>query len=133
MVGSIDTATGRGLATILLALVSADAQRMADGLLSLGIAGDDVDRAVFEHALERLLDRYAHEPLENLHLQTVLADLMGVVRAHRLRLPSDIALLLKTVMMCEGVAAQLDPKFELVPVLLPYAATLITRDSDEGA
>ena len=50
---------------------------------------------------------------------------MRVVRAHRLRLPSDLALLLKTVMMCEGVAAQLDPQFELVPLLVPYARRLI--------
>ena len=56
---------------------------------------------------------------------------MSVVRARRLRLPSDIALLLKTVMMCEGVAAQLDPKFELVPMLIPYATRLAfeTRDA----
>jgi len=53
---------------------------------------------------------------------------MGVVRAHRLRLPSDLALLLKTVIMCEGVAAQLDPSFELVPLLVPYAARLTIED-----
>ena len=52
---------------------------------------------------------------------------MAVVRAHRLRLPSDIALLLKTVMMCEGLAAQLDPKFELIPMLLPYADAFIAN------
>ena len=53
---------------------------------------------------------------------------MHVVRAHRLRLPSDLALLLKTVMMCEGVAAQLDPRFELVPMLVPYASRLLPED-----
>jgi ubiquinone biosynthesis protein len=132
MVGSINEGTGQGLATILLALVSADSRRMADGLLGLGIAGVDIDRTGFEADLERLLERYAHEPLERLHLRVLLVDLMAVVRAHRLRLPSDIALLLKTVMMCEGVAAQLDPKFELIPMLLPYASTLIAN-TENGA
>ena len=126
MVGSIDDRTGRELATILLALASTDAGRMADGLLGLGVAGVDVDRVAFEQDLEQLLERYARVPLEQLHLQVLLVDLMTVVRAHRLRLPSDIALLLKTVMMCEGVAAQLDPKFELIPMLVPYATTLIS-------
>ena len=55
----------------------------------------------------------------------LLAEVMGVVRAHRLRLPSDLALLLKTVMMCEGVAAQLDPGFLLVPLLVPHAARIV--------
>ena len=61
-------------------------------------------------------------PLEHLKIGPLLVELMSVVRAHRLRLPSDLALLLKTVMMCEGVAAQLDPGFELVPLLVPYAS-----------
>jgi ubiquinone biosynthesis protein len=124
MVGTVAPATGKGLGTVLLALVATDAARMTDGLLRLGIASDSVEREGLERDLEGFLERYAHLPLEHLHLGPLLAELMGVVRAHRLRLPSDLALLLKTVMMCEGVAAQLDPSFQLVPLLVPYAATL---------
>jgi hypothetical protein len=32
-------------------------------------------------------------------------------------------------MMCEGVAAALDPGFELVPLLVPYAARLTVEDA----
>jgi ubiquinone biosynthesis protein len=132
MVGSVAPEASLGLGTILLALVASDAARMADGLLRLGIACEDVDRPVLEDDLTRLVDRYASTPLEQLHLGPLLTDLMGVVRAHRLRLPSDLALLLKTVMMCEGVAAQLDPGFELVPVLVPYANRLMVEGADGG-
>jgi ubiquinone biosynthesis protein len=124
MMGSMTRHTGRGLGTMLIALVAADAGRMADGLLGLGIACDDVDRGEFERDLARFLEQYSNRPLEQLHLGPLIGDVMSVVRAHRLRLPSDLALLLKTVMMCEGVAAQLDPAFELIPHLLPYAARL---------
>jgi ubiquinone biosynthesis protein len=126
MVGSVTDHVRRGLGAILLALVAGEAETMADGLLGLGIACDDIDRAEFVGDLARLLDRYAHVPLEQLHLRLLLTDLMEVVREHRLRLPSDLALLLKTVMMCEGVAAKLDPGFELTPILVPYAARLVS-------
>jgi ubiquinone biosynthesis protein len=125
MVGRVAPHTGRGLGSVLLALVATDAARMADGLLRLGIACDDIDRPALERDLAHFLDRYANVPLEQLHLGPLLAEMMSVVRAHRLRLPSDLALLLKTVMMSEGVAAQLDPSFELVPLLVPYAARLL--------
>ena len=128
MVGSVTPATGHALGAILVALASTDAARMADGLLRLGIANDDVDRVSFERELARFLDQYAHLPLQELHLGPLIADVMRVVREHRLRLPSDLALLLKTVMMCEGVAARLDPEFMLVPHLLPYAARLASDD-----
>lgn len=126
MVGSVSSLAGEGLGTILVALVSNDGARMADGLLRLGIACEDVDRVVLERDLAAFLDRYSRVPLEQLRLGPLLADMLAVVRAHRLHLPSDLALLLKTVMMCEGVAVQLDPSFELVPLLVPYA-TQITQ------
>jgi ubiquinone biosynthesis protein len=124
MVGSINARTGSDLSTILLSVAATDPAAMAQGLLGLGVACEDIDRDAFQRDLARFLDQYSHLPLEQLDLRFILADLMTVVRAHRLRLPSDIALLLKTVMMCEGVAAQLDPTFELVPMLLPYATAL---------
>jgi ubiquinone biosynthesis protein len=127
MVGSVGEGTAHGLGTILLALVASDAEGMADGLLGLGVASESVDRDAFQRDLAQFLHRYAGQPLEQLRLGHVLADLMAVVRAHRLRLPSDIALLLKTVMMCEGVAAHLDPTFELVPLLVPYATAFVAR------
>ncbi len=129
MVGSVTTPTGHGLGTILLALVATDPARMADGLLRLGVASDDVDRARFERDLGQFLEKHARLPLEQLHLGPLIAELMTVARVHRLRLPSDLALLLKTVVMCEGVAAQLDPTFELIPHLLPYA-TRLASDGD---
>jgi ubiquinone biosynthesis protein len=129
MVGSVTAHTGQGLGTVLVALVATDPARMADGFLRLGIASGNVDRTRFERDVARFLEQYARLPLEQLHLGPLIADVMSVVRAHRLRLPSDLALLLKTVMMCEGIAAQLDPTFELIPHLLPYAAQLDSGDT----
>ena len=129
MVGAVTGVAARGLGSVLLSLVAIDAVKMADGLLRLGIAYDDVDRPALERDLDRILGRYARLPLEQLRIGPLLVDLMAVVREHRLRLPSDLALLLKTVMMCEGVAAQLDPGFELVPVLVPYAARVVPPES----
>jgi ubiquinone biosynthesis protein len=128
MIGRVEPHTRHGLGTILLALVASDPPGMADGLLRLGIAHEDTDRSELEQDLGGFVERHIHTPLEQLRLGPLLADLMRVVRAHRLRLPSDLALLLKTVMMCEGVAAQLDPTFELVPMLVPYATQLAPGD-----
>ena len=86
------------------------------------------DRVGLEADLERILDRYGDVALQDLRLADVVADLMTVVRRRDLRLPSGIALLLKTVVMCEGVAAKLDPAFRLIPLLVPYAARFRAAD-----
>jgi ubiquinone biosynthesis protein len=128
MVGSVSAHIARGLSAILLALVGCDAARMTHGLLRLGIAIEDIDRAALERDLAALLTRHAGRPLEELRVGPLLAEVMAIVRAHQLHLPSELALLLKTVMMCEGVAAQLDPNFELLPRLVPYAARPANAD-----
>jgi ubiquinone biosynthesis protein len=130
MVGRVAPKTREALGTIMLALVATDAARMADGLLGLGIAGVDVEREPLERDLTAILERYAYVPLQQLRVGPLVAQIMQVVRAHGLRLPSDLALLLKTVMMCEGVAAHLDPGFELVPLLVPYAQQIVTDQQD---
>jgi len=130
MVGRVDPQTRRGLGTILIALVTSDASRMADGLLRLGIASDGVSRSRLEPDLAEILREYIGTPLDQLRIGPLLTKLMRVVRSNRLLLPSDLALLLKTVMMCEGVAAQLDPGFEIVPILVPYATELIRDEPD---
>ncbi|MGZ8766443.1 MAG: ABC1 kinase family protein [Acidimicrobiia bacterium] len=124
MVGSVDESTGRALATVLTALVAADARALADALVELGVAATEADQGGLETDLGRLLDRYRDVPLQDLQLAAIVADLMAVVRRRDLHLPSRIALLLKTVVMCEGVAARLDPGFRLIPLLVPYAARL---------
>jgi ubiquinone biosynthesis protein len=122
MVGTVDEATGAGLIAVLGALVAADAQTLADALVKLGVAATQADRAGLQADLEHILRRYGDIALQDLRLAEVVADLMAVVRRRDLRLPSRIALLLKTVVMCEGVAARLDPGFRLIPLLVPYAA-----------
>jgi ubiquinone biosynthesis protein len=130
MVGTVDELTGRGLVTVLGALVAADATALARALVDLGIA--DAAPAGLERDLHRILERYGDVELRDLRLADVVADLMDVVRRRDLRLPSRIALLLKTVVMCEGVAARVDPGFRLIPRLVPYAARFTSESAPPG-
>lgn len=133
MTGQVDPVTERALGGVLLSIVAADRVRMADSLLGLGMATRSVDRVRLEADLGHLLDRYAHRSLEEMPVAEVLGKVMGIVRRHRLTLPPDLALLVKTVMMCEGVALRLDPGFLLVPRLLPFASRIVGGDEAPDA
>ena len=58
---------------------------------------------------------------------------MAIVRHHHLQLPRELALLLKMVVMNEGMAARLDPDFRLGEVLGPYARRLVARQLSPAA
>ena len=125
MVGSVDEPTGHGLVTVLTALVAADPEQLADALVGARCR-DDRRRPGRPRGGPGPIcsSGTATSRSRTSSLTAVVADLMEVVRRRDLRLPSRIALLLKTVVMCEGVAARLDPAFRLIPLLIPYAAHL---------
>jgi ubiquinone biosynthesis protein len=127
MVGVVDDRTEAQLVAVLLAITSQDAERLSDAFLDLGMAREHIDREALQRDLQHLVSRYYGQPLGEIALGPLLQDALGIVRRHHLQLPSSLALLLKTVVMSEGVGVQLDPEFRLTSVLAPYAQHLMLR------
>ena len=124
MVGRVAAGTRESLGKVLVALVGMDADALATAMADLGVAPSTEDAGPLRDDLAEFLGNYGDRPVAELEIRALLGDMLAVVRRHHLRLPHELALLLKTVMTCEGVAQQLDPGFELLPMLVPYASTL---------
>lgn len=127
MVGTVSDHTREQLISVMLAVTSQDADRMVDALLALGIAIRRVDRATLRQDIEHLVSRYYGRELGEININELLNDVLAVVRRHHLQLPSNLALLLKTMMMNEGLGLQLDPSFNLARVVAPYAKRMVMR------
>lgn len=127
MVGTVDEHMQEQLVGLLLAITSEDANALVDALLDLGVAGRRIDRELLRRDLEHLLSRYYGRPLGEIELGPLLGEALDIVRRHSLRLPPNLALLFKTVIMSEGLGARIDPSFRLTTVLVPYAQRLMLR------
>jgi len=122
MVGTVDPVVRSALVEIILALVTHDTRRTIRAMRGLGIAPESVDEDVFVEELDRLTASSIETPLGELRLAPLISDLMTVSRRHHLAFPRELALLVKTVVMAEGLAAQLDPTFALPEVLVGFVA-----------
>ena len=127
MVGVLDEQTQDGLADLLIAISHQDADRLVDVFLDLGVTRTRIDRALVRHDIERLLSTYWGLPLSELKVTALLNDVYSVMRRHHLHLPPNLALLLKTVIMIEGLGVNLDPDFHLTKSLTPYTERLVLR------
>jgi ubiquinone biosynthesis protein len=127
MVGVLDERTQDLLADLLIAINRQDADRLVDVFLDLGITRKRIDRALVRRDIERLLSTYWGLPLGELKVTALLNDVFSVMRRHHLHLPANLALLLKTVIMIEGLGLNLDPDFQLTKSLAPYTERLVLR------
>lgn len=127
MVGKLDERTQEQLADLLIAISNQDADRLVDAFLDLGVTRKQVNRESLSRDVEHLLSTYWDRALKDLEVGPLLNDVFAVMRNHHLHLPSNLALLLKTVIMIEGLGANLDPEFHLTTVLAPYTQRMVIR------
>lgn len=127
MVGVIDEQTQELLAELLIGINHQNADRLVDVFLDLGVTRKRIDRASVRRDIDQLLSTYWGLPLGELKVATLLNDVYSIMRRHRMHLPSNLALLLKTVIMIEGLGVTLDPDFHLAKVLTPYTERLVLR------
>jgi ubiquinone biosynthesis protein len=130
MVGYVDNRLQDDLVRLILATVMEDADRMVDVILDLGVARSRIDRSILRQDIQRLLNRYSGRSLGEIELGAAIEDGLMIVRRHNLQLPSNLALLLKTGIMAEGLAARVNPDFDPMAELKPYTERLIMQQMD---
>lgn len=127
MVGILHEGTQERLADLLVAIDHQDANRLVDVFLDLGVTQRRINRTLFRRDIEHLLSTYLGLPLRELKVTALLNQVFAVMRRHHLHLPPNLALLLKTVIMIEGLGVNLDPGFHMTSALAPYARRLVLR------
>jgi ubiquinone biosynthesis protein len=127
MVGEIDEHLQDQLAWAVLAFVSPDPDRQVDMLFEMGVAPRRVDRELLRRDLGHLRGRYYGRPLSEIPVRQALRDGLAVVRRHRLQLPPNFALLLKTLAMHESLVLRLDPSFDYPAAAGAYGRRLLVR------
>lgn len=125
MVGTVSSRLQRQLAAVVIAVAMRDTERLVDSLLDLGFTAGPIDRAQFAADLERLLEDTYDIPLGEIALAPLLHEFLSLLRHYQLRLPAGLSLLVKTMIMDESLGTLLDPSFQAMTVLVPYAQQLI--------
>lgn len=125
MVGYLSRADRTNLIRIYNVAVQMNAKGATEELIHIGAAPYDVDRQVLTRDIERLLQHYGGRVLKDIHVGDLIDEVMPVVFAHRLRMPTNYWLLAKTLSMMEGIGLTLAPEFDVFRFSEPYVKRLI--------
>ncbi len=132
MVQSLDEDLREMVEDLLLAFVRADAQAMTDAVWDLCTQPPSGGRQRLQSDLAELVADYARETVGGLDLGAALSSLTEIIHRNHLFLPAGASLLLRMLAQLEGTAQQLNPSFELVELIEPYAERAATHRLSPG-
>jgi ubiquinone biosynthesis protein len=117
------------LVRLVNGMIEEDAGAVAEQLTVIGVASDDTDMQALEREIDGLLPQLRHMVAGELRIGRLLNKVMELVFRHRVRMPSEFALLVKALALTEGLCLRLDPKFDFRDAITPMAQEMVATRS----
>ena len=124
--GTISKVGREQLADLFMAIIDDDAGLAVDTLLNAAGNPGDIDVAELERDVSRLITKYYNKSLNQIRIGDLIGEVLDLVRDHHLMLSSELAMLLTTLVVLEGLGRLLDPHFDFVEVTSPFARKITT-------
>jgi ubiquinone biosynthesis protein len=124
-VGYLDDSDRTKLIRLYTAVIRFDVEAIVEQLIQMRIAGPSVDEAGLQRDLRRLLRKYYGLPLKQIAVDRLLGEIQPIIFEYHLQIPSDYWLLLKTLVVMEGVGKRLAPDFDVFAVSRPYVSRFL--------
>lgn len=120
IVGRLNERERVDLARLFIAVVQLDIDAVVDQLYRMGVASPKTDRQGLHRDLRRLLSQYYGRPIYAISGREVIRGVQPIIYRHRLHVPPDYWLLMKTSAIMQGVGLALDPQFDIFEAARPY-------------
>lgn len=120
IMGNLSKSLSSALNDIIVATAYKDIDQMISVLLSIGIKKGYVNRNRLYEDIEYLMDSYLSTSLRNIKISILLQEIFDTAKRNNIRLPKDLTLLIRTLVIVEGVAVKIVPDINILDIAIPY-------------
>ena len=126
MMGRLDRRRREGFADLIFAVAARDADRATSALLRVTEQDDEaeIDLEQLESDVAGFIDLHVAAEIAELDFSKMLHGLLNLVARHHLLIPADMVAMLKAASTVERIAADLDPKLNMIAAAKPYVRRL---------
>jgi ubiquinone biosynthesis protein len=128
IMGRIDRAMRRHLASILVGFLARDYERVAATFFSAGFVPAHQDQAAFQQACRAIGEPILGLPLNEISIGRLLGQLLTVAEQFEMEQQPQLVLLQKTMAVSEGVGRSLNPNVNIWQVAQPLVESWIREN-----
>jgi predicted unusual protein kinase regulating ubiquinone biosynthesis (AarF/ABC1/UbiB family) len=120
MSGRVDSFIQEKIIDFYIAVANQDIDGILDALVEMGTLSPQADREVMADVMELAIADVRGENIEQYRVQQVIEQVESTIYDFPLRLPQNMALVLRVATVVEGVCVTLDPEFDFIEVATDY-------------
>lgn len=126
-VGSIDDDLQDEIDGIVISMLTQDVDGVTDGLVRMCDPPSTLDKPALRSDMSGFLNRYGSVGVASIDIGGVIDAADEILRRHRLFVPPDVALMLRTLVQLQGLLAESGYDISVIEVLRPYTATIAAK------
>ena len=127
MMGSIMPKDKEALEDLLLAFFKNDVKKIIIVLKKIALRTDIPDEKSLEYDLNELLEGISNIAIQNIKLGTTLNQFKNILYTNKIVIPHYLYMLIRALVIIEGVGLKLNPDFNITDNLEPYMATILRK------
>lgn len=116
MVGYLDDESTKLLMLLLKSSVEKNSEKIVETLYKMDSIPNDTNKMLFKRDINYVLNYYYNLSFEKIDFSDALTDILRITYKHKVRVPTQLILLIKTIISIEGTAKNLNPRFNLTDV-----------------
>jgi predicted unusual protein kinase regulating ubiquinone biosynthesis (AarF/ABC1/UbiB family) len=120
MSGRVDPFVQEKIVEFYMAVAAQDTDAILDALVEMGTLSPDADREVMANVMELAIADARGEDIEQYRVQQIIQQVEDTIYEFPLRLPPNLALVLRVATVVEGVCVTLDPEFDFISVATDF-------------
>ncbi len=117
MMGRLSTKNKELLNRCMIAIIKNDTSEIADVLTTLDTSHHTVDYRKLNRDIKKILDKNGTTDLIDIDVKEFALDMFDLLNSNKITLPKDISMLLRGIVVLEGVLEEIDPNINLMQVL----------------
>lgn len=126
MMGTIIESDKVLFSKLLLAMYEGDVEGLRRAILKFTTDLDKKKVRELEYDIMYFLRNYTNKGLEDINADEVMKGLNSLLYDYKIKIPSNLLLLVKALSIIEGVGLKLDPRYDIIENIGPYVKRLLS-------